>query len=448
MNNFEFNAKADEWLDVTSCEEILRNELNHTRNFLETKQMELLELSVTIDLLKGHKALLENERESLREDIRETKETLATTIRSLEEMTVVMKATDRQLNEVRRDAQSKIQTLEESLTASESNLKTCYSQIRSLEQETVSMKREQTREQNDYKAKISAMNALNEKLKSEVLDGAAIRKKQQEQIVQLQKALGDSRTREEGLRQQVDKQSQIMEQRDAEIKETKHRIGSVSVLAQSLKEKNNSLVCSMFTVQKCLNESVEKLNASTRREADLHGEFAQLKSEAKEKQVLAVRDFLAKMEQAEDRIAGLESYAEDLKEQVVAISEERDSMLDRLADKEAENVALAEDKESLAKELKEKTRGFMADLEHAKNSIGREESLKAELEKQKAFFDARLTEIRTILGVSAIAEIKKEISTVGKIYVEHQHRIRSCPSVKSPTLRVPLMFGMQHQKAN
>ena len=410
--------------------------------------MELLELSVTIDLLKGHKTLLENERESLREEIQETKETLATTVRNLEEMTVAMKSTDVLLKEVRHDAKSKIQTLEESLTASESNLKTCYSQIRSLEQETVTIKREQTREQNDFKVKVSAMDVMIEKLKKETLDAAVISKMQQEQIAQLQRALGDSRAREEGLRREVDEQSQIIKQRDADLKETTRRLGSVSVFAQSLKEKNSTLICSMVEVQKCLNTSVKKHDESIRREADLQGQIAQLMSEAKENQALALSDFRAQLEQAQDRIAGLESYAEDLKEQVVVISEERDNMRDRLVEREAENMTLANDKESLANDLEEKTRAFTADLEHAKILIGREESLKSELEKQKAVFDARLTEIRTILGVSAIAEIKKEISTVGKIYVEHQQRIRSCPSVKSPTLRVPLILGMQRQKAN
>jgi chromosome segregation ATPase len=341
--------------------------------------------------------------------------------------------------------------MEDSLAATESNLKTCYAQIRALEQDIHTIQKEQKREQAEYKTKVSHMHVLNEKLKQEALDAMAIRKKQQEQISQLQKALGESRAREEGLRRDMNKQSQIIEQRNAEIKDTNNKIGSVSVLAQTLKEKNSTLIRSMASVQHYLNESMEKHSASVQREAALQEQIVLLKAQAEENtknQGQAVHDAHAKLEQAEDRLAGLESYAEDLKEQVVVISEERDSIMDRLAEKDAENNALSEDKKRLEQKLEEKTIAFAADLERAKGLLGREESLKAELEKQKAVFDARLTEIRTILGISAIAEIKKEITTVGKMYADHQQRIRMCPSVKSPTLRVPLMLGMQHQKAN
>jgi hypothetical protein len=58
MENFEFKDKVDERVEVTSYEEILRNECCQTKNVLETKEMELLELNVTIYILKGHKTLL------------------------------------------------------------------------------------------------------------------------------------------------------------------------------------------------------------------------------------------------------------------------------------------------------------------------------------------------------------------------------------------------------
>jgi len=459
MNNFEFNAKADEWLDVTSCEEILRNELNQTRNILETKQMELLELNVTIDLLKGHKTLLENERASLLAEVEETRDALYKTSKNLEATSSTKQSAEKELRELKSSAKSKIEMMELSMNAAELNLKTCYTQIRKLEQEVLDIKGAQARAQAEANRKLSQLNALNQKQHQEVVESMAIRKNQVEQIAQLQRALADSRAREEGLRGDVQKQSEMIEQRDVELKDTKNRLGSVSALAQALKERNSSLVLSVVAVQQQLNENTEKCSAGIRREADLQKQVEQLNSYSEEyakKQEKAIRQSFVKLEQAEDRIAGLESYAEDLKEQFVALSLEQDVTRARLAEKEAENMELIEEKTMLEERLVEKSKAFEEDLERAYKSMGgREESLRAELEKQKVIFDARLTEIRTILGMTAIGEIKKEISNVGKIYTEHQQRIRSCPSVKSPTLRVPLMIGMmhqqpqqQHQKAN
>eukprot|EP00429_Kryptoperidinium_foliaceum_P031046 CAMPEP_0176152296 /NCGR_PEP_ID=MMETSP0120_2-20121206/77782_1 /TAXON_ID=160619 /ORGANISM="Kryptoperidinium foliaceum, Strain CCMP 1326" /LENGTH=71 /DNA_ID=CAMNT_0017489297 /DNA_START=9 /DNA_END=221 /DNA_ORIENTATION=+ len=70
----------------------------------------------------------------------------------------------------------------------------------------------------------------------------------------------------------------------------------------------------------------------------------------------------------------------------------------------------------LGKKLQDQSAAFLSDLEMAKGALGREERLKAELKNQAAAFEARLAKIRSILGVTAIAEIKSEINTVAQMY--------------------------------
>lgn len=448
MSNFEFNAKPDEWLDVTSSEELLRNELDHTKNDLETKQMEILESNVTIDLLKGHKTLLENERESLRRRVESLKEEMTTTAKNLENMTAEKQSTELVLNEVRNSAKTRILDLENSLAASEKNLKTCYNQINGLEKSIQIIQKENEVKKTQADSKIGQLIAHNEKLKKEAVEAAEVQKKQASQIEKLRKSLQETQFREESLRKDLDKQTKTLEQRNSEIKEATSRIQSVSVLAQTLKEKNSTLICTISSAQQQLNENRTKLSASVRREADLKLQIVKLNEDADvaaAKHENFVKESHGKLEHAEDRIVGLESYASDLKEQFVRVSEERDNLTSLLAQKEAEKKALCDEKAHLELQLEEKAKAFAADLERAKKHFGQEEALNTQLAKQKAAFNARLKEIQEILGVTAVAEIKTELSTVGKLYAERHQVSRSCPSVKSPTLRMPLM---QHQKAN
>ncbi len=446
-NYFEFSAKADEWLDVTSKEEILQNELNRTKNDLETRSMEILESNVTIDLLKGHKTLLESERESLKDALKRTKETLSDTTKDLQDMTLRKENVEKDLEELKTSSELKIKKLQEALALNNEELATAKSQILEFEQLNIALKIEQQSEKAESKTTIETLTRLVEKLNHNVRSLEDDSKKQREQVAQSQKDLQQARSREQMLRGDLIKQTSLSEQRTKELKEFQSKIGSVSILAESLKDKNNILVRSMNILQQHVNDAKQKHSASVQRETILKEQLARETTESNNRiqiQEQIIADALIKDEHTQDRIVGLEAYAEELKNQFLAVSEERDSLLHTLAEKDDMVSRLSEEKDSLEKELQEQAEETAADLEKTRDALAREEALKKELTKQKAIFDGRLQEIRSILGVSAISEIKAELDTVARLCAEKQH-FRKCPSIKAPSLRVPLLIRLHHK---
>lgn len=445
-NSFEFSAKADEWLDVTSREEILQNELNQTKNDLETRSMELLESNVTIDLLKGHKTLLENERNSLQANLKEIKEVLSTTEKDLESMTECKQSLEKDLQALRTSSETKEKNLEQALSSCKEEFGAAKTHIAHLDQQILTLKKEQQKEKAESTNTIDRLTQLVEKLNNNIRSLENSSKKQAQEFANSQKELQESRSREEALRRDFAMQTRLTEQRTKELKASQQSMGSVAVLAENLKDKNNSLVRSMESLQQHLSDTKDQHTASTRREVALQADIAKAKAEfdhRTKKQEEIIKDGLNKFEHAEERIVGLEAYAEDLKEQFVAVSEERDCLVVTLADKNKLIKELEDEKESLEHEMQEQSEAMVADLENAKEALAREEAMKKELSHQKAVFDARLKEIRSILGVSAITEIKTEISTVARICSEKH---RACPSIKAPTLRVPLLIGLHQTK--
>jgi len=446
-NYFEFSAKADEWLDVTSREEILQNELNHTKNDLETRSMELLESNVTIDLLKGHKTLLENERESLRDELKRTKETLSALTKNLENLTHGKETLEQNLEALKISSELKMKKLEAALVANKQELANAESRIVQLEQMNIAMKNEHQEENTVAHSKIVHLHQLVEKLTQNISSLEVTSKKQAEQLEQAQKELQQSRSREQALRQDLVKQTSLTEQRSKELKEFQNNIGTISVLAENLKEKNNNLVRSMNVMQQQLNDTKEKYRASAQREADLHEQLVKVKSQSDErieKQEQRIVDEQIKLKDAEDRMVGLEANMEHLKQEFLVVSEERATLIKALAEKEAMVQQLVDEKESLERELQDQAEENAADLQNAKDSLAREEALKRELKAQKAIFDNRLKEIRTILGVSAIAEIKAELDTVARLCAQNPH-LRKRPLIKAPTLRVPLLISFHNK---
>lgn len=68
-------SEDDDWLDIevitssTSNEERLRNQVRDLKRVLDEKNLELMESNVQVDILKGHKILLENTKMDLRNDL-------------------------------------------------------------------------------------------------------------------------------------------------------------------------------------------------------------------------------------------------------------------------------------------------------------------------------------------------------------------------------------------
>ena len=64
-------AEADQWIDVKTKEEVLKDELTKTKDDLKKRQSRLDESSLQVDLLKGYKTNLETEKTTLQAQLQQ-----------------------------------------------------------------------------------------------------------------------------------------------------------------------------------------------------------------------------------------------------------------------------------------------------------------------------------------------------------------------------------------
>lgn len=437
-NSFEININADEWLDITSKEELLQSELNQLKNELETRSMELLESNVTIDLLKGHKTLLENERNNLLEELQQSKQKVSQVSKELMESTEREVLVKEEMATNNATALKHTEDLNSKLSTSERELKQVKSQIGLLTQKNVGLTRDHQMKSNEARSTIERLTKLVENLNSNVRSLQDSAKQQQAAFAESQTQLRKSQFEKGALLQEVAKQKKLRSQREAELKQSRSGIESVSVLAEQLKSKNVTLGRSMTNLQKQADEMKKSLAQSLQREAILKAELAEARAAAEkqtEEQEQTINANCEALDKSEDRIVGLEAYVHDLKEQCVILSEECEAVREELGKKEELCKELESQKAILEAEVKKnESETNVTDLEKARNASAREEELKQQLAAQKEAFEARLKEIRSILGVSPIAEIQTEFNSAYR-------RSKRCVNAKES--RNPLLVGLQ-----
>eukprot|EP00934_Nitzschia_sp_Nitz4_P007410 Nitzschia sp. Nitz4//scaffold62_size106224//74248//75588//NITZ4_004363-RA/size106224-processed-gene-0.35-mRNA-1//1//CDS//3329555877//7400//frame0 len=440
-NSFEF-SDADEWLDITSKEEILQHELAKKANELETRSMELLESNVTIDLLKGHKTLLENEKDELKvelEQSRKAMESVSTELKTRSDENVSLKE---EVASMKARMAQREETFEHRLLASSDDLAVSKAHVQSLYQQIEQLKSEQEAGLKAASDKIASLTTTVRQLKdtTEKLEG--VNKNLESSLKKSQAALLESQGQEKALRQKIITQVEAYEQKTKEMEQVRGDLSSVAVLTENLKSKNSVLVRSLTTAQKQHNDTKQKLAEVEAREALLKLELKRVKeSSANMAQELEnkIADGSAKIEKSEDRIIGLESFAQDLKEECASFSVQCEALEEQLRAKDALCESLVSEKEELQNEVQNIKNAGKSESDELKASKEKVKALESEIEKQKTGFEHRLAEIRSILGVSALAEIKTELTSATRRYEKERAR---CTTVKSHSMRVPLIVDV------
>lgn len=440
--SFEININADEWLDITSKEELLQNELNRVKNDLETRSMELLESNVTIDLLKGHKTLLENERETLTEELARTNNEVARVAKELQESLEQKESLKLELASMRDAADRREKSLEQSLSECKQELEHTHTQVGQLHQNLSAFKKDQEAERREATGTIEHLTKLVEKLGANIRSLEASNKMQQESLVQTRQELHESQAREKALRGEISRQKNQHEQVTRDLKMSSGDLSTVSLLAENLKSKNSALVRSMATMQKLLNDTKAEFSQSTTREISLKAELEKIKSDAacaKMKYEESVAKNTAAIQASAERIAELEACVQDFKGKCAVLSADKETLLVQLSEKTELCKDLQEKNVCLKEDVKQHSLGMKVVNESIKCVLAREAALKEELENQRVSFNNRLAEIRAILGVSAIAEIRSEIKTVARKYEKERAR---CSVGKAQPMRVPLIVDV------
>ena len=437
-NSFELKNKPDEWMDITSKEEILQSELNQLKNDLETRSIELLESNVTIDLLKGHKTLLENERQSLRSTVDDSNQTIELLQKQVEELKKVNGTMSTDLSELKNKYETETSALRDDVGHLKGDLESANNKVTSLNKQVKTLEQQNQLESKKRADTIRSLSDSLQKFKLATEQKDQKTSQQAQSLARLQKELEQtqdilkSRTGVLGLRNiQCDKLK-------AELKEKSDNLLKVSTLSEGLKNKNMVLL-------RTLNNVKEELAFKQKELAQSRARVQALERQA-EFQSIANGERLHKLhETVQSKTSLLEeakTELEQLRGQNTASTEEmaqKDTKLSQArAQLEAKELAyqqVVEKLEALQKKTadEEAKRMEVQETEEGKNS---EKALREELARQKQSFEKRMRELHEILGVTAMTEIKSEFGAASQEISELKQA-----SVRS--FRVPLFFGLK-----
>ena len=413
MSDFELCLNQDEWLDVTPREELLQHELNMLKAELNQRSTDLDESELAIDLLKGHKELLEKERASLRSQLQKQTETLSTVSEDFGSTIAREKSLQDELSQVKDVSGTKTKELEGSLATGKKELQLVAGERASLQAELKLQNDITLRLQTNLEAGAARENSLKNELSQVRTDSENRSKELQDSLNSKKKELSVAMNQVGGLKLLVTKNTIGHQQ---ELQKANKTIQSYASLVEDLKIKISSLVQTTKNQQAALATSDQKLKESVAQGQTLHQKLAEERDsfEQRSKELEGVRNDTGK----------IATFAEQLKEKTVSLerqlAQQNDSCVTARREKETASAresavreemailkvesdqriqeldaALKEEREQL--EFVTKNQGNAADL---KESFAREEALKEQLAQLKTSAECRRKELSEILGES------------------------------------------------
>jgi chromosome segregation ATPase len=442
-SSFEFSDKAEEWLDVTPKEELLNNELTKVHHALEKRSMELLEANMTLDLFKGHKALLESQRSSLQAELGQTKDVVTMVQQKLQESVEREAALNKEFEETKTAAERHVQKLQESLTIREAELENSYNNIRNLNDHIQDMT---TRYQNEKKESCGTIQSLSQlvaQLKNKVSSLEDAARTKQNTLEKSEQKLKDSLSMEAELHYDLLQERKTSAKYAKELAEAKSKIDSVSMLAEDLMMTKVSLEQSLAKQTQATILTKKQLEQSQARQVSLSSEISEVKAsfgqQTDEMQASLNLSSLA-LEETRRRADLLQTTLDDSRKHNSSLVGERESLEQLLAREIAFSTELSEQKEMMLSEMKTREESMQEEIDSARGSVAREYVLREELAQQKAAFEHRLAAINGILGVTPMQEVKRVAGPAVHSFVSAAHmKDRLRRSLTSPSLSIPLL---------
>ncbi|KAL3937818.1 MAG: hypothetical protein SGBAC_007146 [Bacillariaceae sp.] len=369
-SNGSHMSQEDEWLDIdvvtssTSTEERLRNEVKALQRSLDEKNMELLETNVQVDVLKGHKILLENAKSDLQEEL---------------------SGQAKQISKLQEDlgsSNAEVMELEEKLSASESLLQLTKTelqsyQVRSTEMELEIQNLQQIRKEESRLASLKLHDATKhaEELKailSAKEEGIVSR---DASLMKLQEDIKSSKNQQATLQTTLVTFQQEKDQLRNQASRLTVDARSIALVAENLRVEKQ-------TLERKLNYSQGKLEQSQNRVQVMEEENKQRQQHQKQQQEQEIQNL-------SDILSFKTRELEDCKGAVTQLAGE---VMTTRAEADHANEAL--------EELKEKHEQFVVEQKHVQEEfLEREEILRLELAQFKSTNEERLEELRQILGV-------------------------------------------------
>jgi chromosome segregation ATPase len=391
--SLEINIKADEWLDITTTEEVLQNDLDRLKEVLRIRDAELEASNLLTRELSSHTYALETERTTLQQQLKEEIESFVETDSKLKETVTGKEAIEQEHNESKITSAARIAALEQELlttnnkfTKEVTDLKkklsavetTSKAQLESLEQEALKNKQNTTRVITDLKNKLFALDTWS--------------KTQKEELTKTRSSL-------DGVRRELAVEKKAAALTSTQLALANKQLGSVAVLAEDRKDERS-------TLERSVSQQKKSLTRATMDVQHLSSKIASLQKE------LLLADYAS-----EQRIKELEStvttHEKDLQEARDEVKGQQESFEAGLKELQDAREEIKELQGELVV-VKEQASALTDELNDSKAQVG---VAQGALEEQKIMYERRLDEIRSALGfqkdrVDLISQPLKSLSMI------------------------------------
>lgn len=426
-------AKADEWIDVTPTEEVLRAELSRLQKAFDKCTAQLDSSRLENDLLKDRSIALEDEAKDLKS--------------ILERANLNLDATNKELDLVKRSSEEERESLETTLKINAEKQAVAEKSIESL-------KKELSEAEKRCLSEASVHRAEKQRLERQLKVSKGEAKTQKDAAIRFAEDLRTVRENHKQTKKALEKANKALSSEIELHSKTKKTLGTVATLAENLKVEKQALKRSLAKEESARIEAENKNAALTKELATVNALYDKkqksLQVELGERLTdlegsnKSIETLQIELKDAEGKLHESSLEAASLKQHMMTMEQGRHVLLERQSElQDALDDALAErtmQRESLAKaeELLEKAileRDTLRDQRSTYlQSSEREAELEAKLAEQKATFEKRLKDIHSILGLKFTTAVQSEVRTIRKAAIAQMPK----------SLKVPLL-QYQHE---
>jgi chromosome segregation ATPase len=365
--SIEINVESDEWLDITTKEEILRNEVEQLKAALTASNQLVEELeghkkasNQLVEELEDQKKFLEVEREMIRNEFNQSNEKLA--------------SVETKLKETLADKAAVEKTHKHELVMSREG-------ILGLECEIKDIKRNHDKESKEARSTINRLTKVVDDLQNKLSAADKTCKNQKEQISKTQADLLECRDQLTAVKKQHMWQMKASDESSKKLELASKQLGAVAVLAEDRKDERVALKRTVAQQKHMLDLAGKDLENCYKQISSLKTEMAHMKT-VFEVQIKDLEDSLNAHQKE------LCEARDEIKNQACSLEAKSESIKDahqQIQDLQAILATVKNDASSLQSELDE--------------SRANEEALQNKLEQQKLKHDRQLNTVREALSL-------------------------------------------------
>lgn len=436
-NSFELQAKADEWIDVTPMEEVLRAELTRLQEAFEKCTTQLDSSRLENNLLRDRGTALEYETETLQSLLDSTHSDL--------------ESTQIELTSLRTSTEQDIEVLEALLTSTTEKQARSETYAKSLETQ-LSLTNQK------HASEAALQIAVLQRLERELKASKAETKTHKDAAIRFAEDLRTARDNHKSTKCVLEETKKLLSNEENLHTKAKQTIGTIATLAEILKEDNQGLKQNLAGENRLRKEAesmVDSLRKQHAKDKALHEKaILALQSDLSERTKIlmgsntSLEILQAELKDVEKSLKESSIETISLRAHLATMESGRHDLLEHQSELEISLEEASDDRDTTHQEVvytKEALETALLERDTLRNqrstyllSSEKEAELEAKLVEQRTAFEDRLRKIHAILGLKFTTAFQSEVRTI------HKTAIKQMPK----SLKVPLLLNQHYIKSS